>query len=116
MTESFLILHKVRGEPAFDIATLIGEDSDVPIWIIPTSGHRAYPLWVQLLSLMSYQQMIDEVVLPDLHKMSNFPMDMVWIADWPDHYSVNDQKGHEVAAKPTKVHNLSVNDMKGLFS
>src|SRR5678815_4364024 len=99
MTESFLILHKVRGEPAFDVATQLRcplcDDGERPgdrtpracqecratgyWWIIPTSGHRAYPLWVQLLSLMSYQQMIDEVVLPDLHKMSNFPMDMVWI-------------------------------------
>jgi hypothetical protein len=39
-----LILHKVRGEPAFDIAepTKIGNEDG---WIIPTSGHRAYPYW-----------------------------------------------------------------------
>jgi hypothetical protein len=56
MTELFLIAHKVRGEPAFDVAS----QSDCPEcdaqgchecdglgywWIIPTSGHRAYPWW-----------------------------------------------------------------------
>lgn len=40
----YLILHKVRGLPAFDIAIqMIVEDHDDPWWIIPTSGHRAYP-------------------------------------------------------------------------
>lgn len=39
----FLILHKVRGAPAFDIAHQL-EIGDEIGWIIPTSGHRAYPL------------------------------------------------------------------------
>lgn len=44
MTELFLIAHKVSGELAFDVATplQIGEERG---WIIPTSGHRAYPFW-----------------------------------------------------------------------
>ncbi len=57
----FLIAHKVRGEPAFDVAAqmecpmcqeagaasvLCHEcDSLGYWWIIPTSGHRAYPYW-----------------------------------------------------------------------
>jgi hypothetical protein len=56
----FLIAHKVRGEPAFDVATRMecpecpeGTDEGFCIecdntgwwWIIPTSGHRAYPWW-----------------------------------------------------------------------
>lgn len=71
MTEPFLILHKVRGAPAFDIATkhtcthclpdndyceCIWHKSDMSEpcgmcggegfwWTIPTSGHRAYPYW-----------------------------------------------------------------------
>lgn len=67
MSELFLIAHKVRGEPAFDIAERMecpicaGEGSslnscDLEVtchecdslgywWIIPTSGHRAYPYW-----------------------------------------------------------------------
>lgn len=57
MANLFLIAHKVRGEPAFDVATQImcaecQGNSDCPEcdgtgfwWIIPTSGHRAYPYW-----------------------------------------------------------------------
>ena len=39
----YLILHTVRGKPAFDIAEpmKIGDEDG---WIIPTSGHRAYPV------------------------------------------------------------------------
>ena len=39
----FLIAHKVRGEPAFDVAELLSIGPE-EAWIIPTSGHRAYPL------------------------------------------------------------------------
>lgn len=64
MTDLFLIAHKVRGEPAFDVACHMtcaicngkqiddveGEscvecDGYGFWWIIPTSGHRAYPWW-----------------------------------------------------------------------
>jgi len=71
MTELFLIAHKVSGEAAFDVATKMscpecngkphcGPTDDVDSfihsrclecdamgywWIIPTSGHRAYPYW-----------------------------------------------------------------------
>ena len=38
MSELYLIAHKVRGEAAFDVAIKMGD-----WWIIPTSGHRAYP-------------------------------------------------------------------------
>lgn len=40
----YLIAHKVRGEPAFDIAEKL-QIGDEEGWIIPTSGHRAYPYW-----------------------------------------------------------------------
>lgn len=75
MSDPFLILHKVRGEPAFDIA----EKMDCPkcvawynsdsrydfscdecndercFWIIPTSGHRAHPAWnMSIAALFSY--------------------------------------------------------------
>jgi hypothetical protein len=42
--EHYLIAHKVRGEPAFDVAIQM-EMEDGVWWIIPTSGHRAYPYW-----------------------------------------------------------------------
>ena|SRR5579871_4801829 len=58
MSDLYLIAHKVRGEPAFDVATRIQcpecSIEDVKActecdctgfwWIIPTSGHRAYPI------------------------------------------------------------------------
>jgi len=60
MSDLYLIAHKVRGEPAFDVAVrmdcpLCREDGSTVSWgchecdqlgywwIIPTSGHRAYP-------------------------------------------------------------------------
>lgn len=65
MTDLFLIAHKVRGEPAFDVAIQMPcphcdegklsaegtfEDEDCSEcdglgywWIVSTSGHRAYP-------------------------------------------------------------------------
>ena len=67
MTDLYLIAHKVRNEPAFDVATRMecphcrgateietGQISAVECiecdslgywWIIPTSGHRAYPFF-----------------------------------------------------------------------
>lgn len=39
----YLIAHKVRGELAFDVAEPM-EMADGLWWIIPTSGHRAYPV------------------------------------------------------------------------
>lgn len=84
MSEPFLILHKVRGEPAFDIAerwSFDGEDG----WIVSTSGHRAYP----------YRQweLYDLADVSDINKegQHNRPLDMDEIPkDWPDHYPSND--------------------------
>jgi hypothetical protein len=68
----YLILHKVRGAPAFDVAERcddMGTESDPgPWWIIPTSGHRAYPYWTQPLS-------VEVPPMPD---------------DWPDHYQTSE--------------------------
>lgn len=50
MSEPHLILHKVRGEPAFDIAIQVDVPDRPPIWIIPTSGHAAFPVDVWPLS------------------------------------------------------------------
>jgi len=42
MDALYLIVHKVRGEPAIDVAhrVVIGDED---VCLIPTSGHRAYP-------------------------------------------------------------------------
>lgn len=45
MTEYHLIAHKVRGEPAFDVAHTIVAANGETMWICSTSGHRAYPYW-----------------------------------------------------------------------
>jgi hypothetical protein len=45
MTEYHLIAHKVRGEPAFDIAHELTAANGEEMWICSTSGHRAYPYW-----------------------------------------------------------------------
>jgi hypothetical protein len=64
-----LILHKVRGEPAFDVAEKI-QIGDEEGWIIPTSGHRAYPVKTWRLN-----HIIEDVVeVPE---------------DWPDHYPMD---------------------------
>lgn len=75
MTETpYLIAHLVRGVPAFDIATRcddMGTKSDPgPWWIIPTSGHRAYP----------YEQWL-------LSDIANITLPIEAPPDWPDHYA-----------------------------
>jgi hypothetical protein len=91
MSEPFLILHKVRGAPAFDIAERnddMGTPSDPgPWWIIPTSGHRAYPYSIWLLNQLvdfSKSSTSRPTDLPILLK-TDAPM---WEAH-PDHYQVS---------------------------
>jgi hypothetical protein len=66
MSDPYLIAHKVRGEPAFDVAIQMecpecfaqgcGQCDDLGYWwIIPTSGHRAYPFWSHELPAMMEQ-------------------------------------------------------------
>lgn len=95
VAEPYLILHKVRGEPAFDIAVQI-QIGDEEGWIIPTSGHRAYP--------MARWQ------LEDLADISDYPHERpiqvkvtTDLATWPDHYHCNNP--HD-PPKPTIVNNL----------
>lgn len=79
----YLILHKVRGESAFDVAEKVGD-----MWIIPTSGHRAYPSrWWRL------EELIDTSDYP--HQR---PTDYEVDPEVPDHYSVND-RGAKAAPK-----------------
>ena len=62
----YLIAHKVRGERAFDVAERM-EVGDEHWWIIPTSGHRAYPYWhYKLEDLFAYQNVGEPPIeLPD---------------------------------------------------
>lgn len=104
MTEEYLILHKVRGEAAFDVATKI-DISDEEGWIIPTSGHRAYPVWWYEL----YKLDITEKMVETSGMIPPFTIE----PDWPDHYQVNaSPKAERLAATslltelglPTKIH------------
>lgn len=83
MTDLYLIAHRVRGQPAFDIATRI-QIGDEEGWIIPTSGHRAYPYWQIILS---------DLVVHD--QIGNDPIGLDFIPTMPettpDHYSINDR-------------------------
>jgi hypothetical protein len=91
-----LILHKVRGEPAFDVAEKMhcpvcegarqgldhGQDyagncnscDDGWWWIIPTSGHRAYPWKTWSLETLFFRHWDGPEALPE---------------NWPDHYEVD---------------------------
>ena len=48
MDHLYLILHKVRGQAAVDVAqrVVIGDED---VWLIPTSGHRAWPIRYEAL-------------------------------------------------------------------
>jgi hypothetical protein len=76
-----LILHKVRGEPAFDVA----EEIEPDMWIIPTSGHRAYPYVKWSLS---------ELVPPGAIDRENLRYAIP--PDWPDHYQVTKAPVQEI--------------------
>ena len=80
--ELYLIAHRVRGKPAFDIATKIdlgGEEG----WIIPTSGHRAYPLaYWNLDALWICDDYGDKVCTP----LDELKALIIHIDEIPDHY------------------------------
>jgi len=81
MTDLYLIAHVVRGEPAFDIATKLDiEDEEGQWWIIPTSGHRAYPYWHRSLNSLCDWHM------PDLFGDYQGPPPDKAPEGWPDHY------------------------------
>ena len=90
MSDLYLILHKVRNQPAFDIAERcddMGTPSDPgPWWIIPTSGHRAYPWWWVV---------VNEV--PDIQcLLDNTPSGMP--ENWPDHYAASESRSRLASA------------------
>jgi hypothetical protein len=92
---SYLILHKVRGEPAFDIADKL-QIGDEEGWIIPTSGHRAYPYMAWILD--------DLADISDINMNGNHTrpatLDHMVPADWPDHYQT------EVGSPPKADFNI----------
>ena len=75
----YLIAHRVRGIAAFDIAIRCddtGTENDPgPWWLIPTSGHRAYPYWTyRLADLFAYQNVGDPPdEVPDHYQLAAAP-------------------------------------------
>jgi hypothetical protein len=74
MNNLYLILHKVSGSPALDVACKLEttELNGEEMWIIPTSGHRAYPY--RKWSLTNLPDNIADMI------HNQIP------AGWPDHY------------------------------
>jgi hypothetical protein len=106
MSNLFLIAHKVRGEPAFDIAAQMecpecgGGDPDEEQgcaecdhhgywWIIPTSGHRAYPAATWNLKYLyddpDFQISVVDAPLPVMDSL-------------PDHY-IHGHSPHEIKTR-----------------
>ena len=50
MDALYLISHRVRGELAYDVALRVLRSGGEELWLIPTSGHRAYPLAYKALA------------------------------------------------------------------
>ena len=86
--EPYLICHLVRGEAAFDIAIRL-QIGDEEGWIIPTSGHRAYPYWFKPLEMLSYETGIGytEAQVFVTQDVPSAP------DGWPDHYQTHAAKG-----------------------
>lgn len=109
MTDLFLIAHKARSEPAFDIACqmicpecdgdgklsngiidITGDDGVISChecdglgywWIIPTSGHRAYPYWNVAINMTGNTLYINQDwVASVLFEIPELPSGL------PDHY------------------------------
>lgn len=115
MFEPYLILHKVRGEPAFDIAELLcGGNGDEPCqpncglwdgeiceckaadwWIIPTSGHRAYPAHVWKLDAIDKGELIR--IIGYLYDPGKVTAETPW-PSWPDHYAASASRAKLAAA------------------
>jgi len=80
----YLILHKVRGKPAMDIAHPLAIGKEIG-WIIPTSGHRAYPWrhW-RLDELMD----TSDINSHGCHDYPHALLERDLPTDLPDHYQV----------------------------
>ena len=98
MSEPYLILHKVRGAPAFDIAERHDMETN-EIWIIPTSGHRAYPSWTKPLSELGIVSLPDTNIGWGYDPETGTIEGLVILPSYPDHYTINDA----LSTKPKPV-------------
>lgn len=106
LEELYLIAHLVRGKPAFDVAIKIqiGQEEG---WIIPTSGHRAYPFWSSDLWGLISEGTGTEAKEGYLGQMFANPP-----PNWPDHYQIRSQTPLTKLGQRDKVPNtLSLEDL-----
>lgn len=107
--ELYLIAHVVRGEPAFDIAIKL-QIGDEEGWIIPTSGHRAYPYFK-----VSLEDACEN--LADLSKTATGTFQPPPCPpDWPDHYAANDRKRIQAIEEDTLLAHEAAPPGTGLFT
>jgi hypothetical protein len=83
----YLILHKVRGEPTYDVASPLQIGGEAG-WIVATSGHRAYPWKLWPLADLGFG---DPSPIPP---------------NWPDHYQATKAAppGRSSAAHDISIH------------
>lgn len=100
--ELYLIAHKVRGEATFDIASTLERDGEA-WWILPSTGHRAFPYWNVALSELEAEASPGTLA----EALANAP------ADWPDFYAYHNQPRASAAAKPKRGFNdeLTLEDL-----
>jgi hypothetical protein len=112
MSDLYLVAHKVRGEPAFDIAEQLPcmecgaagchECDQLGYWwMIPTSGHRAYPyatIPLQMLGVIGWGE-----VRP--YNPGRMPEGL------PDHYPCNDRP---IRGAPSLLDRLNLNQRSTL--
>lgn len=84
MSVPHLILHKVRGSPAFDVAEPFTTEDGEEMWIVSTSGHRAYPWWSYNL-----QDILNYVKDSWAGGGCRWPTLPPLPDPWPDHYPAN---------------------------
>ena len=66
----YLIKHRVRDKVAFDVAQRLALSGGRELWLIPTSGHRAYPFAYTPLSPLveGMTECADWRTLPDHYR------------------------------------------------
>jgi hypothetical protein len=80
MEERYLIAHVVRGEVAYDVAQRLLLSNGRALWLIPTSGHRAYPLrWMRLDESLAVECSAEELAsVPDHYPPKQSLLARVW--------------------------------------
>src|SRR3974390_1176936 len=56
----YLVLHKVRGAPAFDVAINVSI-AEQDAWVVSSSGHRCFPYWYA-----SLKELFDGITFPEM--------------------------------------------------